>query len=202
MKSENNNIFRNSADCIAGLLDLHFKEGTIVDVNYGLGVFYKNVRGREITGVDLRPPAQIICDNAALPFADDSFDIGVCDPPYKRGNGNKRFEARYGEAPCTEQKVTRLYWKALPELLRVCRSGMIVKCQDAPDGHRFYARHIQIVEWVKEQTGLDVHDIAVAVRHGTPNNTLNGRPRFFQQGLSYFLVWKWRQKKPFKPVRF
>jgi hypothetical protein len=200
--SQFHNVFGNSADAIAAILPLHFPTGDILDVNYGHGVFYKKVAGRKITGVDIRPPAEIIADNRALPFEADSFDIGVLDPPYKRGNGNTRYTSRYGKAPCTEPRVTKSYFEALPELLRVCRSGIIVKCQDASDGHAFYARHCQIIDWMKEQTGLTVHDIAIAARDGVPNSNTQGTRRYFQQAASYFMVWKWRSKKPFRPVRF
>jgi DNA modification methylase len=197
------NVFGNSADAMAAILPLHFPTGTILDVNWGHGVFYKNVTGRDITGVDIRPPAKIIADNRNLPFENDSYDIGVLDPPYKRGKGNVRYEGRYGVAPCTEPRVTKSYYEALPELLRVCRAGIIVKCQDAGDGHAFYARHAQIMSWMKENTGLDVHDIAVVARsNGVPNANTQGKRRYFQQALSYFLIWKWRSKNPFKPVRF
>ena len=195
------NTFPQSADAMASILPMHFPTGTILDVNYGHGVFYQKV-DRDVTGVDVRPPAKIICDNAALPFADDSFDVGVCDPPYKRGNTNKRFESRYGVAPDTEPKVTKLYYAAMTELLRVCRQGMIVKCQDAADGHSFHARHITLCEWVKEKTGLRVHDIATVIRWGVPNANTQGARHFFQQSTSYFLIWKWKSKNPFRAVRF
>jgi hypothetical protein len=195
------NVFADSSTLMACLLDLHFPGATILDATYGHGVFYKKTK-RAVTGLDLRPTGQVVADNARLPFADDSFDLGVLDPPYKRGNDNNRYTNRYGTAPDTEQKVTRLYHRALPELLRVCRRGMVVKCQDATDGHRFYARHIQICDWVRSHTGLDVHDIAVVARHRVPNNNYRGRRRYFQQSVSYFLVWSWRSKHPFRPVRF
>ena len=195
------NVFSDSASAMASILAMHFPTGSIIDVNYGLGVFYKQCADRDITGVDVRPLAKIICCNSKLPFEADSYDIGVCDPPYKRGNGNTRYTDRYGKAPTTEQKCTRLYLAAMPELLRVCRRGMIVKCQDASDGHAFYPRHIQLAEWMKEQTGLSVHDFAVVVRHGVPNANTQGERHYFQQAVSFFLVWKWKTKQPWKPVR-
>src|SRR5687768_15723138 len=161
------NVFQDSPSAMAAILKLHFPHGTIVDVNFGLGVFYKKVR-RDVVGVDIRPPAQIICDNRRLPFAADSFEVGVCDPPYKRGNGDKKYPARYGIAPCTEPRVTRSYFELLPELVRVSRSGVIIKCQDASDGHRVYLRHVTLIQWMKEQTGLDPHDIGVIAREYLP----------------------------------
>lgn len=209
------NVFPDSSEAMATILDLHFPAGTILDVNYGLGVFYKRC-DRDVTGIDVRdastipgfkaPTTYLQGDHAALPFAADSYDVGVCDPPYKRGAGNTRYTDRYGNAPNTEQKCTRLYLAAIPELLRVCRQGMVIKCQDGADGHAFYARHIQLADWIKEQTGLVPHDIAVVVRSGVPDsNTGKGRGgqrHYLQQALSYFLIYRWRQKNPFKPVRF
>lgn len=196
------NVFANSADAIASILALHFPSGKILDVNFGLGVFYRRVN-REIVGVDLKPTGDVICDNSRLPFPPDSFEVGVCDPPYKRGNGNVRYSSRYGEnPPCTEPRCTKLYHRALPELLRVCKSGVIVKCQDASDGHAFHPRHIDLCDWMKNLTGLKVHDVAVVIRWGVPDANTQGRRHYFQQALSYFLVWKWSEKFPFRPTRF
>jgi hypothetical protein len=195
------NVFPDSATAMRSILGLHFPDGTILDVNFGLGTFYKKT-DRPVTGVDVRPPAAIICDNKELPFPDDSFDIGVCDPPYKRGSRNVRYTDRYGVAPCTEPRVTKSYFPALTELLRLCRIGIIVKCQDASDGHSFTPRHVIIVNWMRKQTGLFVHDIAIVARRSVPNATTQGTRRFFQQSISYFLVWKWKQKRPFRAMRF
>ncbi len=199
--SQFHNVFKCSADAMAAILTLHFPTGTILDVNFGLGVFYGKTK-REVTGVDLRLPASVIADNKNLPFASDSFDIGVLDPPYKRGPRNQRYTARYGPAPVTEQRVTRSYIVAIPELLRVCRQGVIFKCQDGPDGHTFYSRHFELIAHMKQSTGLPVHDIAVSVRHAVPSAMVQGKRHFFQQTVSYFLIWKWRSKRPFRPVRF
>lgn len=194
------NIFSESASAIAAILDLHFPAGSILDVNFGLGAFYRKTE-REVTGVDIRPPAEIICDNRKLPFADDTYDIGVCDPPYKRGDGIK-YERRYGKAPKTETQVTWSYYETLTELLRVVRTGVIIKMQDGTDGHRFHARHFQVANWMKEKTGLEPHDIALNARTSLASTMAQGTPHFFQNGVSFFLIYKWRQKNPYKPVRF
>jgi hypothetical protein len=199
---QHHNLFSDSASAMAAILALHFPKGDILDVTYGLGAFYKLCPHRRVESLDLRPPARIIGDNTALPFRDDSYDVGVLDPPYKRGTGNDRYTERYGKAPNTEQKCTRLYFAALPELLRVCRQGLIVKCQDASDGHMFHCRHQELAAWVKTRTGLGVHDIAIVGRRGVPDSKTNGRRHFLQQSISYFLVWKWRRKSPWKPWRF
>lgn len=201
-----------SSDAIAKILHLHFPTGSILDVNFGLGVFYRRTE-REVTGVDTCPPPamqrpeqvgyiyQIQCDNRNLPFEADSFDVGVCDPPYKRGDGVK-YEARYGKAPKTETQVTWSYYDTLTELLRVVRHGVIIKVQDGTDGHRFHARHFMVMNWMKEKTGLEPHDIAHTSRKSLAPTMVQGTPHFFQQGVSYFLIYRWTAKNPYRPIRF
>lgn len=193
--------YRDSATAMCAILDLHFPGGSIIDVNYGLGVFYRHCQDRDITGVDIRPTGDVQCDNRCLPFGDDEFEVGVCDPPYKRGDGQK-YEHRYGKAPKTETQVTRSYYETITELLRVSESGIVVKLQDGTDGHRFHARLFHVMSWMKEQTGLEPHDICHVVREKLADTMVQGEPHFFKQGVSYFLVYKWRQKRPYKPVRF
>jgi hypothetical protein len=195
------NVFADSTAAMRAILALHFPEGRIIDVNYGLGVFYR-LGGRErVTGIDLKPTGDVVADNRALPFADDAFDIAVLDPPYKRGDGEK-YEGRYGRAPKTETQVTESYYAALAECLRVARHGVIVKAQDGTDGHVFHARHLDIAAWMRERTGLAPHDICVNVRASLASSMAQGTPHFFQNGLSYWLVYRWRSKAPWRRVRF
>lgn len=195
------NAYDDSADAMEAILAVHFPEGSIIDVNFGLGVFYRNGGRDRVTGVDIRPTGDVIADNKALPFDADSFDVAVCDPPYKRGDGQK-YEHRYGVAPKTETKVTWDYYATLTECLRVARRGIIVKVQDGTDGHRFHARHLHVAEWMKQQTGLEPHDICVNVRKTLAPTMAQGVPHFFQNGVSYWLIYAWRSKAPFRPVRF
>jgi len=196
------NTYRNSADAVGAILALHFPAGRIIDANFGHGVFYKNGTRKRVTGIDIKATGDVIADNRHLPFGDNSFEVGVLDPPYKRGGGNHRYTERYGIAPTTEPRVTRSYFAALPELIRVARDGLIIKCQDAADGHAFHARHIMIASWMAERIGLQPHDIVNVARHSVPNANTQGQRRYFQQTMSYFLIYKWRCKSPFRPVRF
>lgn len=195
------NVWPNSASAMKDILKLHFPTGSIVDVNYGLGVFYSKVGRDRVTGVDIRPTADVIADARDLPFENDSFDIAVCDPPYKRGDGLK-YESRYGKAPKTETQVTGSYFEMIPECVRVAKKGMVIKTQDGTDGHRFIPRHVQIIEFVRDLTGLYPHDMGVNVRRKLSNTMAQGRPHFFQNGVSYWLIYRWRSKNPFRPVRF
>lgn len=198
------NIHNDSAESMKTILSLHFPEGRILDVNHSLGVFYKKVE-RDVTGIDLRPVAHIVADNRALPFPDNSFALGVCDPPYKRGPGDKKYIERFGIPPYTTKRVTQQYYDLLPELLRVATDGIIIKAQDDTDGHRFNFRLSQLVNFMKEKTGLDPHDISYIVRPGVPENninSLNNERHFLANCVSYFLIYKWKSKDPFRPFRF
>ncbi len=150
MTAQVGKVFDRSQDAMEAILGLHFPEGSIVDVNFGLGVFYRNGLRKRVTGVDIiqTGDVDVIADNKALPFASDSFDLAVCDPPYKRGDG-KKYQSRYGVAPKTETQVTWSYHAAIEECLRVARSGLIIKVQDGTDGHKFHPRHVQIAEWMR-----------------------------------------------------
>jgi hypothetical protein len=196
------NVHKNSSDAMQTILDLHFPEGTILDVNHSKGVFYKKV-SRNVIGVDIRPMATIVANNKSLPFAKDSVDIGVADPPYKRGPRDTKYTERYGEAPYTTGRVTQQYYDLLPELLRVSRKGMIIKAQDDTDGHRFHHRMFALVSFIKSLTNLEPHDIFYLVRNGIMENNIKGRQRHFSANcISYFLVYRWSKKYPFSPVRF
>lgn len=198
------NIAYDSSEAIKTILGLHFPAGNIIDVNHSLGVFYKKVE-RKIVGIDIRPISHVLADNRSLPFGDNSFSVGVCDPPYKRGPRDERYTHRFGVAPYTTRRVTLQYFELLPELLRVSKDGIIIKAQDDTDGHRFNFRLSQLVSFMKEKTGLDPHDISYIVRTGVPENninSLNNERHFLANCISYFLIYKWRAKDPFRPLRF
>lgn len=196
------NVHWDSAESMRTILGLHFPDGNILDVNYSLGVFYNKV-DRRVVGIDIRPLADAVADNRALPFADDSFDVGVCDPPYRRGNGDTKYTKRYGVAPYTAKRVSQQYYDLLPELLRVSRTGIIIKAQDETDGHRFYHRMFALVGFIKNLTGLEPHDVVYLVKRGVMDNNVEGRQRHFSANcVSYFIVYKWACKSPFRPIRF
>ncbi len=196
------NVHWDSAEAMKTLLTVHFPDGAIVDVNHSLGVFYSKVN-RRVVGVDIRPVAHIQADNRRLPFPDNSFQVGVCDPPYKRGPGDTKYLARYGVAPYTTKRVDQQYKDLLPELLRVSTDGIIIKAQDDTDGHRFNHRLSFIVQCMKDLTGLKPHDVSYLVKTGVMDNNKQDTTRHFLANcVSYFLVYKWSSKNPFRPLRF
>jgi len=196
------NVHWDSAEAMKTILAVHFPDGAIVDVNHSLGVFYSKVN-RRVVGVDIRPISHVQADNRRLPFSDNTFQVGVCDPPYRRGNGDNKYTERYGHAPYTAKRVSAQYFDLLPELLRVSTDGIIIKAQDETDGHKFHHRLSQLVSYMKELTGLQPHDVSYLVKTGVPDNNLSRNERHFMANcVSYFLVYKWARKSPFRPLRF
>ena len=204
------NVFSESPQAVAAILAQHFAEATrIIDPTGSIGVFYRDLPEHvKATRGDIRPEVSpdYIGDFRSIPFADASFDVSFFDPPYKRGSRNKgtttdRYAQRYGVAPNNENAATKLYYEGIPELFRVARSGVVIKMQDAADGHTFHDRRYLVTKRVEELTGLRPHD-TVLIHRKEPMSTLtNGRRRFFRQAVSYFVVWKFRSKEPFRQFR-
>ena len=198
-------IFENSAKAIEAILSLHFPEGTILDVTAGQGTFWRLTSGRKITKGDLlnRDDRDYIGDARNLPFSDASFDLAVLDPPFKWVG--RRYDRRYGQSHLkfnTETKVDRLYYSAIPELFRVARQGAIIKLVDGTDGHRHFPRLARIAEFIKALNGLEIHDSAIIVRKGIPNNLVPGKKqRFFRRPISHFLIYKF-EGNPKRGIRF
>ena len=189
---------------IERIMRLHFPQaGTLFDPTGSFGVFYKRLTGVRVFRGDVRSEVgpDVIASFTALPLADDAVDVVVFDPPYKRGSRKTgatadHYSTRYGQAPNNENAATKQYFRAIPELLRTAKLGMIIKLQDAADGHSFHDRRYLVTKFVEETTGLRPHDVAVVYRTNPIKTLTNGRRRFMRQQVSYFLIWKWRAKRP------
>lgn len=198
------NVFRNSALARKALLDLHFPAPLVIlDTTAARGGFYKLVPDRRIYRGDIRTCVlpDYIGDVTKLPIASDAVDVAVLDPPYKRGSRNTggttdMYEHRYGKAPGSENAATKVYYLAIKELVRVARCGMIIKLQDAADGHVFHDRRFLVTKLVEQETGLRPMDVALVYRSGLTPTLTHGSRRFLRQHVSYFVVWKWSTKVP------
>ena len=73
-----------NAEVFPLILDLHVPDGAkIADVTWGKGVFWRDV---DVAKYELHPTdiaGGVDCRD--LPYADDSFDCVVLDPPYMEG---------------------------------------------------------------------------------------------------------------------
>ncbi len=195
-----------NADIFPQILALHVPEGSqIADVTYGSGVFWRNVNRSKYkflpsdisTGTDCR----------ALPYANDSLDAVVLDPPYmeglfrqnidhKAGNGTHSAFRKYysnGDEVSTGPKwhaaVTDLYFKSGIEAFRVLKNNgiFIVKCQDEVSANRQCLTHVEIINEY-ERIGFYTKDLFVVIRQNKPGITRLKKQVHARKNHSYFLV--------------
>ncbi|HVU11256.1 MAG TPA: hypothetical protein VHD90_08260 [Phototrophicaceae bacterium] len=195
-----------NAEVFPKILALHVAKGaTIADVTYGKGVFWRDVPPDDYcvlatdlsTGVDCR----------ALPYAANSMDCVVLDPPYMegllRGNVDQRaglgshrsFQSCYQgtdhalPALKWHAAVLDLYVKAGIEAARVLRPRgvLIVKCQDEVSANRQWLTHVEIIN-AYVPMGFYTKDLFVVVRRNKPGVSRALKQVHARKNHSYFLV--------------
>lgn len=187
-----------------GILRLYVKRGgTVADVTYGQGVFWRNVPGGlyDVLATDISTGT----DCRDLPYEDGTVDCVVLDPPYMHSPGgtahaaHAAFERHYrnnGSGNQTgskyHQAVVDLYAEAGSEAHRVLRSNgvFIVKCQDEVCANRQRFTHVELME-AYGKMGFVAEDIFVVVRQNRPGVSRMVRQVHARKNRSYFLVfWK------------
>lgn len=183
-----------------GILRLYVRPGgTVADVTYGRGVFWKNVprglydvRATDIaTGTDCR----------SLPYGDGEIDCVVLDPPYMHSPGgtahsaHPAFERHYRNNGSGGQAGSRYHQAVIDlyaEACRVLRDGgvLIAKCQDEVCANRQRFTHVELME-AYGRMGLVAEDLFVVVRRNRPGVSRMVRQVHARKNHSYFLVlWK------------
>jgi DNA modification methylase len=195
-----------NAELFPKILDLHVRAGaTIADVTFGGGVFWRNVSTRKyhLKATDIADGI----DCRKLPYAAESIDCVVLDPPYMEGfyrrNGTQKagsgthaafrdFYSNGDEAsggPKWHQAVLDLYFKAGREAHRVLRANgiLIVKCQDEVSANHQWLTHIEIVNDYAT-VGFYAKDLFVVVRENRPIVSRLKKQVHARKNHSYFLV--------------
>jgi hypothetical protein len=175
---------------------------TVADVTYGKGVFWRRVpSGRyRLLATDLAGGV----DCRALPYATESIDCVVFDPPYMHTPGgsahvnHQNYEGYYGNNRAGNassrkyhEAVLELYFQTGSEVRRVLRrEGLfIVKCADEVCANQQRLTHVEIIEAYKAD-GFVVEDLFVLVRHGRPGVSRTLRQVHARKNHSYFLVFR------------
>ncbi|MGQ0633734.1 MAG: DNA methyltransferase [Planctomycetaceae bacterium] len=202
-----------NGDIFPHVLSLYIAPGgTIADVTYGKGVFWRrvpqgayNVFATDLsTGVDCRD----------LPYSGGALDCVVFDPPYMHTPGgtahvdHQNYEGYYRNNKAASEKkyheaVLDLYFSAAREAFRVLKTGgiYIVKCQDEVCANRQRLTHVEIINELST-IGFVVEDLFVVVRNGRPGVSRILTQAHARKNHSYFVVFlKPRGKKRWTGLR-
>lgn len=200
--ANNDVVFKN-------ILELYVKKGSeIADVTYGKGVFWNKINLEDYhthfsdikTGTDCRH----------LPYANESMDCLVLDPPYMEGfyrktnqqlagSGNfSSFRTAYSNGNTQSKKegspkyhdaVLDMYYSAALEAHRVLKKKgiLIVKCQDEVSANKQRMTHIEIINEYSKY-GYVIEDLFVVVRTGKPSVATLKKQVHARKNHSYFLI--------------
>jgi hypothetical protein len=114
----------------------HIRDSDVVaDVTYGRGIFWKLYRPSTLIAADLKPRSQNVtrADFRCLPWADETLDVVVLDPPYglrgtvNSSNGGYGLDDGYLSVDARHDLIKR----GISECARVTKRGgrVLLKCQ-------------------------------------------------------------------------
>lgn len=163
------------ADLLEVMLDFYPVEPPerILDATVNAGRFWKG-SSRAIVRMDINPSVRpmIVGDNRNMPFADESFDVVVYDPPHIPNQGSDRardFSKRFGlgETASKDQgySLSHLYPPFLSEASRVLAPEGLVfaKVADYVHNHRKIWAHRDLLN-AAESEGFTTCDCIIKVR--------------------------------------
>jgi SAM-dependent methyltransferase len=131
---------------------------------------------RPVTGMDIDPrhKPDVVGDFRAMPFADESFDVVVFDPPHVPNQGRdqqKDFRDRFGlgetSGAATGYSLSHLYPPFCAEAFRVLRPEgvLFAKIADYVHNHRMQWAHLDFLA-AAQAVGFTNCDLIVKVRKG------------------------------------
>jgi hypothetical protein len=142
-------VGRTNADLISEVARLYLEPGArVADVTYGKGTFWRKVATDELVfhasdladGIDFRQ----------LPYADESMDVVVLDPPYMHDPGRPQASSynHVTNRGRDQDAIMDLYAGGMAEAHRVLapRGLLWVKCQDAIESGKQRWAHIELRE--------------------------------------------------------
>jgi tRNA G10 N-methylase Trm11 len=140
----------------------------VVDPTYGRGTWWKVWAPTLMAASDLYEDERAPFDFTNLPYADDTFDAGVFDPPYVSQGGRDTStvphltEGRYGlyAAPRTPAGVQELVNAGLTEVSRVVkpRGYILCKVKDYVSSGRYVPAQYLTTHHAVEKLALELVD--------------------------------------------
>lgn len=185
-------VHGSNADLITALAPLYLT-GSVLDVTYGRGMWWRRYRPERLVAHDLELDG---VDFRDLPHPAGSFDTVCFDPPYvpRHGKGDatmprdQDFRARFGLAePRTELQMRQLINDGLTECARVSGRWLLVKCTDYCNGRQFHLGHVRVLEHAAT-LGLRCHDLIVHASGTGPGGGQIVTPLRARRAHSYLLV--------------
>lgn len=182
-----------NADLIAAVAPLYLT-GSVCDVTYGLGGWWRRYRPTELVAHDLDPARGDGVDFAALPELDDTYDAVCFDPPYIPQGGydtstQRDFADRFGLTSRSRSALWSLIDSGLAECARVSRRWVLTKCADFVSGGSFHLGHLRVIE-LASCHGLAVHDLIVHHTGSGPGGHNIFTPLRARRHHSYLIVFK------------
>ncbi len=214
-----------NAEVFAQLADLHIPAGHLVaDLTYGKGVFWQQIPvgkyNLKFSDLDAKVQRDTVhsvkvetgIDSRAMPFADETVDCIVFDPPYMEGlfrvsaghmagaGTHDAFRQHYSNGKATpdaadqpkwHDAVLDLYLKTGIEAYRCIRNKglFIVKCQDEVSANKQRLTHVEIIS-AYESLGFYTKDLFVVMRTNKPGVSRLVTQVHARKNHSYFLVFQ------------
>lgn len=166
----------------------------VLDTTYGFGRFWRHVDPfpRRVVRMDLYATWDVVADYRCLPFAAETFDAVVYDPPYKNGTSHDMNEDQDGYANNLRPErgvhaVNAMYEASIAEAWRVLRPVGVLICKgmDQVESGR---THLFMHSPAMLPSPLwEVEDVFVVVRKGKPAMR-HPYQRHARKAHSYFAV--------------
>lgn len=142
---------RPQAEVIAEMLAICWPgTNTILDPTWGSGAFYKGQTPPTVAG-DMRSDRarDLLLDFTRLPFADKTFDVVVFDPPFQPATVDGLIGTRFTKPVKGVVALEGLVRAGAAEAWRVCKRGVLIKCQDYIHDHK----PVWMSEWLWRELG-------------------------------------------------
>jgi hypothetical protein len=175
-------------------------EPRILDATVNKGRIWGRGKSRyKYVGMDIDPSVNpdVVGDHTAMPFADESWDIIVYDPPHTGEQGKSRFAHVYGTGVAVSKDggLAHTYPAFLSEARRVLPAGglLLAKLADITHGNKFQYATAEFYSAAKEH-GFESHGYHILPRKSViidPKWKKASHPR---QNHSTWMVFKKKAK--------
>jgi hypothetical protein len=186
-----------NAALIASAASLYLTPGNLVaDVTYGTGRFWKKtaVSSYKFLPSDIVAPNCIRADFRKLPYACNTIDAVIFDPPYIHAPGKGLLADRYNGKQTTDlasyADIMNLYKDGMCEANRVLRKGgqLWVKCKDTLASDRQRWSHISVYDEAVA-LGMYARDLFILIPPSPPSMNGNRWTRQLHARKAHSYLW-------------